>query len=151
MVRGIFILAFLLIHKFAISYMYQYNTNIINYIKLHAQSGRSSMFGNKHKSNKVKETKSSIITNSDVKDKNEKKVKSYAQQTIWGQNIINCRQFSIDDIQSIDFIGSYHDTFPVYPHPEVAFLGRSNVGNQYTTYYCKHIYTINILYNISNV
>lgn len=56
--------------------------------------------------------------------------KIYAKQTIWGQNIINCRTFSIDSKRMFEYTGSYANVqnVPVYPLPEIAFLGRSNVG-----------------------
>lgn len=56
--------------------------------------------------------------------------KSFAKQTIWGQNIINCRTFSIDAKRTFEFCGSHTDAaaVPTYPLPEIAFLGRSNVG-----------------------
>ena len=54
----------------------------------------------------------------------------YARQTIWGQNIINCRTFNLDAKRSFEYLGSYISVgaVPVYPLPEIAFLGRSNVG-----------------------
>ena len=54
----------------------------------------------------------------------------FTKQTIWGQNIINCRDFNVDGKRSFQFTGSYTDarTVPTYPIPEIAFLGRSNVG-----------------------
>jgi len=56
--------------------------------------------------------------------------RTYAKQTVWGQNIINCRKFSLDTLKTFSFLGSYTSTkaAPVYPSPEVAFIGRSNVG-----------------------
>jgi GTP-binding protein len=67
----------------------------------------------------------------DISDKKQiTKVKSYATQTVWGQNIINCRDFSIDGIKDYKFLGSYINLneIPIYPIPEIAFIGRSNVG-----------------------
>ena len=54
----------------------------------------------------------------------------FTKQTIWGQNIINCRDFNIDGKRTFEFTGSYTDarSVPTYPVPEIAFLGRSNVG-----------------------
>lgn len=54
----------------------------------------------------------------------------FTKQTIWGQNIINCRDFNIDGKRTFEFTGSYTDAkaVPTYAVPEVAFLGRSNVG-----------------------
>ena len=56
--------------------------------------------------------------------------RSFAKTTVWGQNIINCRPFSLDSQKKFTFIGSFTSTksAPVYPSPEVAFIGRSNVG-----------------------
>ena len=56
--------------------------------------------------------------------------KSFAKTTIWGQNIINCRPFSLESPKKFSFLGSFTSskTAPVYPSPEVAFIGRSNVG-----------------------
>ena len=56
--------------------------------------------------------------------------RSYAQRTITGKNVIVCRPFSIDSGKVYDFLGSYTsaNTVPIYPLPEIVFLGRSNVG-----------------------
>jgi GTP-binding protein len=56
--------------------------------------------------------------------------KSFAKTTIWGQNIINCRPFSLESPKKFSFLGSFTSSkaAPVYPSPEVAFIGRSNVG-----------------------
>jgi GTP-binding protein len=53
-----------------------------------------------------------------------------ASQTIWGQNIINCRSFSLEGPKTCTFLGSYMtmQSAPVWPLPEIAFVGRSNVG-----------------------
>eukprot|EP01036_Dinobryon_divergens_P027771 gene27770-36598_t len=58
------------------------------------------------------------------------KTKSYAVTTILGQNIINCRSFSLETQKQFNFLGSYksYQQIPIYPRPEIAFLGRSNVG-----------------------
>jgi len=57
-------------------------------------------------------------------------LKSFAAKTIWGQNIINCRSFNIDSVKNFEFVASYTSatSIPIYPIPEIAFLGRSNVG-----------------------
>lgn len=84
---------------------------------------------------KKQTTTSPYISNqNNLFDNNDKKevikAKSFATQTIWGQNIINCRDFSIDGIKEYKFLGSYINLneIPVYPIPEIAFIGRSNVG-----------------------
>lgn len=48
-----------------------------------------------------------------------------AQQNILGQNIINCRQFSLDSSKVFDFIGSFKslNSIPIYSIPEIAFIG----------------------------
>ena len=55
---------------------------------------------------------------------------NYAQKTIWGANVIQCRPFSVDGPKKFDFLGSFTSSkaLPIYPVPEIAFLGRSNVG-----------------------
>ena len=88
------------------------------------------------KSSLKKQTSTSpyISNQNNLFDNNDKKevikAKSFATQTIWGQNIINCRDFSIDGIKEYKFLGSYINLneIPVYPIPEIAFIGRSNVG-----------------------
>ena len=55
-------------------------------------------------------------------------VKNFARQTIWGQNIINCRSFNIESQRKFEFMGSFTKDVPIFPLPEIAFLGRSNVG-----------------------
>jgi ribosome biogenesis GTP-binding protein YsxC/EngB len=62
--------------------------------------------------------------------KGKAKAKVYAQQTIWGQAIINCRPFKIDGKRTFEYLGSHADVkdVPTYALPEIAFLGRSNVG-----------------------
>ena len=49
---------------------------------------------------------------------------------ILGQNVVQCRDFSIASAKTADFIGSYPsvDQMPIFSIPELAFLGRSNVG-----------------------
>jgi len=58
------------------------------------------------------------------------KQKNYAAKTIFGQNIIACRDFSIDTQKTFTFEGSYEDIniAPIFGLPEIAFIGRSNVG-----------------------
>jgi GTP-binding protein len=53
-----------------------------------------------------------------------------AKQTIFGQNIIECREFSIEGVKNFEFIGGFTcpKSAPVLGLPEVAFIGRSNVG-----------------------
>lgn len=55
-------------------------------------------------------------------------VASFAKKTIWGQNIINVRSFNIDSPRKYEFLGSFTNSVPIYPSPEIAFFGRSNVG-----------------------
>ena len=52
------------------------------------------------------------------------------KQSITGQNIITCREFSLDDQKHFEYIGGFKDiqSAPVYGFPEIAFIGRSNVG-----------------------
>jgi GTP-binding protein len=49
---------------------------------------------------------------------------------ILGQNVVRCRDFSVNSAKTADFIGSYPsvDQMPIFSIPELAFLGRSNVG-----------------------
>ncbi len=49
---------------------------------------------------------------------------------ILGQNVVQCRDFSISSPKIANFIGSYPsvDQMPIFSIPELAFLGRSNVG-----------------------
>lgn len=51
-------------------------------------------------------------------------------RTILGQQVMKCREFSLDNRRSFEFIGSFKSeaSLPTYPLPEVAFVGRSNVG-----------------------
>ena len=55
---------------------------------------------------------------------------NFAKKTVWGQNLINCRSFNIDGAKKFDFLGSFNTmkALPVFPLPEISFLGRSNVG-----------------------
>ena len=55
---------------------------------------------------------------------------NFAQQTVWGANIIQCRPFPLDGQKKFDFLGGYTSlrALPTYAVPEIAFLGRSNVG-----------------------
>lgn len=56
--------------------------------------------------------------------------KNTAVQTILGENIINCRDFSVDSPKKFEFLCSHNtiEAIPIYPLPEIAFVGRSNVG-----------------------
>ncbi len=49
---------------------------------------------------------------------------------ITGQQVIRCRNFPIDGSSSFRFIGSFHSSemIPNLAIPDIAFLGRSNVG-----------------------
>lgn len=55
---------------------------------------------------------------------------NFASKTVWGQNVINIRPFSIESHKTFEFVGSYKNNgqIPIFPSPEIAFLGRSNVG-----------------------
>jgi ABC-type multidrug transport system fused ATPase/permease subunit len=55
---------------------------------------------------------------------------STVKKTIFGENIINCRDFSIEGARSFEFVGGFNSaaTAPVLGLPEIAFIGRSNVG-----------------------
>lgn len=55
---------------------------------------------------------------------------NFAKKTVWGQNMINCRKFNMDSIKKFEFLGSFNTmrALPVFPLPEITFLGRSNVG-----------------------
>jgi hypothetical protein len=46
---------------------------------------------------------------------------NFASQTVWDQNVINVRSFSIDTAKQFEFIGSYRSNaqIPIYPHAEV--------------------------------
>jgi GTP-binding protein len=59
-----------------------------------------------------------------------KRPKNFAMQTILGQNIITCREFRMDTKKEFTFMGSFKniEQIPIYPLPEIAFVGRSNVG-----------------------
>jgi hypothetical protein len=52
------------------------------------------------------------------------------RSTITGQNIINCRSFNTQSSKLFDFIGSFKSEkgLPLLSLPEIAFVGRSNVG-----------------------
>eukprot|EP01038_Epipyxis_sp_PR26KG_P013636 gene13636-18298_t len=58
------------------------------------------------------------------------KPKNLSQQNIFGENLISCRDFSLTKPKKFQFIGSYNslNQIPIYPLPEIAFIGRSNVG-----------------------
>lgn len=55
---------------------------------------------------------------------------NFAKKTVWGQNLINCRSFNVDGPKKFEFLGSFNSmkALPVFPLPEITFLGRSNVG-----------------------
>ena len=50
--------------------------------------------------------------------------------TISGQNIINIRNFNLQSPKQFDFLGAFKSErdIPSYYLPEIAFVGRSNVG-----------------------
>ena len=50
--------------------------------------------------------------------------------TITGQNIINIRNFNLQSPKQFDFLGAFKSErdIPSYYLPEIAFVGRSNVG-----------------------
>lgn len=56
--------------------------------------------------------------------------RSFGVRNILGQNIVNCREFSLDSTKEFSFIDSYSSfrSIPSFPLPEIAFVGRSNVG-----------------------
>jgi GTP-binding protein len=51
-------------------------------------------------------------------------------KTILGENIVRCRDFKIDGMKTYEFLGSFLSSreMPFCGVPEIAFLGRSNVG-----------------------
>ena len=55
---------------------------------------------------------------------------NFAKKNALGQNIINCRDFNIDGQRTFEYIVGYNDIdkMPVFGLPEIAFIGRSNVG-----------------------
>lgn len=55
---------------------------------------------------------------------------SFAIKNIQGRNTIICRDFKIDAPKNFEFLGSFRsiNQLPTYPLPEIAFIGRSNVG-----------------------
>lgn len=77
---------------------------------------------NREREKQLREQEAGIITTTGPK--------SYVARTIWGQAIINCRTFSIDTPKTYEFIGSWTNVpaIPTFATPEVAFIGRSNVG-----------------------
>lgn len=79
---------------------------------------------------KVQKTSSDYDNEDNSIDNNIPVARSFAQKTITGKNVIVCRPFSIDSGKNYDFLGSYTtaNSVPIYPLPEIAFLGRSNVG-----------------------
>jgi GTP-binding protein len=52
------------------------------------------------------------------------------KRNIMGQNIVNCRKFSIREPKTFKFTGSYAtlNSVPQISFPDVAFVGKSNVG-----------------------
>jgi ribosome biogenesis GTP-binding protein YsxC/EngB len=56
--------------------------------------------------------------------------RSFSKKTISGQNIINVRSFNLDAPKTFSFDGSFKSiaSLPTYSSPEIAFMGRSNVG-----------------------
>jgi len=69
---------------------------------------------------------SSSVSKTEIKIKN----LNFAKKNALGQNIINCRDFNIDGQRTFEYIGGYNDIdkMPVFGLPEIAFIGRSNVG-----------------------
>lgn len=55
---------------------------------------------------------------------------NFASKTVTGETIIECRDFNIDAQREFEFCGGYKSlaTLPIYGLPEIAFIGRSNVG-----------------------
>lgn len=53
-----------------------------------------------------------------------------SKQSILGKNLITCRSFSLDSPKTFNFEGSYSNVeeIPTFSIPEIAFIGRSNVG-----------------------
>jgi GTP-binding protein len=56
--------------------------------------------------------------------------KEFIRTNIHGRALVVCRPFSIDGPKKFQRIGSYTDQklIPKFPIPEIAFIGRSNVG-----------------------
>lgn len=56
--------------------------------------------------------------------------KILTRQTILGKNLVTCRNFRVDSTKFFRFLGSYDAlaSMPAYSVPEIAFVGRSNVG-----------------------
>ena len=92
-------------------------------------NGNKNQNNNKSKIFQATKQQPQVLNDDDYND-NDKEVKSFAQKTITGKNVIICRPFSIDSPKIYDFLGSYTTapTVPIYPLPEIVFLGRSNVG-----------------------
>jgi ribosome biogenesis GTP-binding protein YsxC/EngB len=59
-----------------------------------------------------------------------KRPSSFGKRDIQGREILICRPFSVDSRKSFTAVGSYRsvEEIPTLSLPEVAFLGRSNVG-----------------------
>lgn len=53
-----------------------------------------------------------------------------ARKSIFGENIISCREFSLSTPKTFEYISSYNtlNSMPLLSLPEFAFIGRSNVG-----------------------
>jgi ribosome biogenesis GTP-binding protein YsxC/EngB len=53
-----------------------------------------------------------------------------ARKSIFGENIISCREFSLSTPKTFEYISSYKtlNSMPLLSLPEFAFIGRSNVG-----------------------
>ncbi len=73
---------------------------------------------------------SSTSTSTPLPSHSSKSPKSFVKQTIWGQNIVTCRSFHTDAAKTFSFMGSFKalTSLPLFPLPEIAFMGRSNVG-----------------------
>lgn len=55
---------------------------------------------------------------------------NYAKRTICGENVVSCRPFELKSPKNFGFVGSYKsfNLIPKFAVPEIAFIGRSNVG-----------------------
>lgn len=60
----------------------------------------------------------------------DKKAPILTNRNIIGQGKISCREFSLDTHKTFSFVSSYHhlNEIPTFPIPEIALVGRSNVG-----------------------
>ena len=77
-----------------------------------------------------KETESSTHTMDHQFIRTEQEPQNFASKTVTGETIIECRDFNIDAQRKFEFCGGYKSlsTLPIYGLPEIAFIGRSNVG-----------------------